>query len=340
VRPHLALDSETLAANARRWAHHSRVPVRAVVKCDGYGWGYRPLVAALDDVVAGYCVADADELRSVRRYTSHPVVVLGGVAPDRLAEVLEAGGLPTVANALELEIAMRWARSRGRPLRLRVGLLPAAGWTGSTIAAVAEFAPALAASGAEVELWTHVTDAASAAELFGLFAEAERLLRGSGVRVVGTDLASTYPAAASGSGGGQNVRIGVGLFGAGSDRVAGLACALRVVAPVVRIERLAAGTRLGYGEATLSDDEEVVAARCGYGDGLPQAVAGADDILSVGMQYLTARAARCDKNRTQVVVLDGKSKLDAFAARAGRLTHEIVTAFGNAARANNVTTEG
>jgi hypothetical protein len=58
------------------------------------------------------------------------------------------------------------------------------------------------------------------------------------------------------------------------------------------------------------------------------------------MQYLTARAARCDKNRTQVVVLDGKSKLDAFAARAGRLTHEIVTAFGNAARANNVTTEG
>jgi alanine racemase len=85
--------------------------------------------------------------------------------------------------------------------------------------------------------------------------------------------------------------------------------------------------------------ESIATARCGYADGLPKTLAGADDILSVGMQYVTARASRLDGSAAQLVLLDRSSSLDAFAARSGRLPHEIVTAFGNCARANGVSVE-
>jgi alanine racemase len=89
----------------------------------------------------------------------------------------------------------------------------------------------------------------------------------------------------------------------------------------------------------LRDGETIATARCGYADGLPKALAGADDILSVGMQYVTVRASRLDASGTQLILLDGEADLDAFAARCGLLPHEIVTAFGNRARCGGVSVE-
>jgi hypothetical protein len=57
------------------------------------------------------------------------------------------------------------------------------------------------------------------------------------------------------------------------------------------------------------------------------------------MQYVTAREARLDPTAAQVVLLDRSSNLDEFAAKCGRLPHEIVTGFGNSARANGVSIE-
>jgi alanine racemase len=85
--------------------------------------------------------------------------------------------------------------------------------------------------------------------------------------------------------------------------------------------------------------ESIAMARCGYADGLPKSIAGTDDILSVGMQYVTVRESRLDASASQVALLDHTSDLDAFAAQSGRLPHEIVTGFGNCARANGVSLE-
>ncbi|MDQ2871765.1 MAG: alanine racemase [Candidatus Eremiobacteraeota bacterium] len=335
MRPIVALDADIVARNASAWAAHSGARVCAVVKSQGYGWGYAAMVRALQGRVAEYAVADADELRDLRACTPSPAIVLGAVEPGRLAEVLDADALPTIAGQRELDIAGAWARARTRPLRVRVGVLPAAGWSGLALSELAAFAGPLAAANAEVQLWTHFTDGARYAAQLEEFERARRLLLGAGVRIVGTDVASTYSVA--GGAPGDVVRIGVGLFGGGS--APGLKCALRVTAPVVRVERRQAGTPVGYGGMKLPAESEIVVARCGYGDGFPKTAAGADDILTVGMQYVTAHITRCDKNRTQVELLDGKSNLDAFAVHAGRLTHEIVIALGNAARANDVSIE-
>jgi alanine racemase len=339
MRPDISLDTAVIRQNAQAWRDFTGVPLRAVVKGDGYGWGFARLIRACDGIADAFCVADADELRILRRHTDARVIVLGGVEPDRLAEVLQSNAVPSISTATELAIARDILAQDGRPFRVRVGIRPAAAWSGLSLREWATFAPALAQAGAEVELWTHITDWNARVEQTQNFHEAVRTAEAAGVRLAGTDIASTLPAAADGAQG-SSVRIGVGLFGAtGGPAVPGVRCALSVVAPVIRIERHSAGTRVGYGGTMLRMADSIATARCGYADGLPKTLAGADDILSVGMQYVTARASRLDTTASELVLLDRSSNLDAFAAQCGRLPHEIVTAFGNCARANGVSVE-
>lgn len=339
MEPALSLDTSVLAANARAWREHLGVPLYAVVKADGYGWGAARLVRALDGIADGFCVADADELRQVRRHTQAPVILLGAATPDRLAEAYRANAQPSIGSMTELEVAQRVFEGLGKPLRVRVGIRPAAAWTGLSVEEVRTFAPALKQSGALVQVWTHITDFENRRVQLETFRAGLQAMQAAGVRVEGTDVASTFPAAADGPLG-DLARIGVGLFGAtGGFALPHLQCALNVVAPVVRVERHSAGTRLGYGGTMLADGETIATARCGYADGLPKSLAGADDILSVGMQYITARASRLDASGGQLALLDRESDLDAFAARCARLPHEIVTGFGNRARSSGVSVE-
>ncbi|HEY9180096.1 MAG TPA: alanine racemase C-terminal domain-containing protein, partial [Candidatus Baltobacteraceae bacterium] len=223
--------------------------------------------------------------------------------------------------------------------RVRVGVRPAAAWSGLSVEAIRTLAPALAQAGARVQLWTHMTDFENRGEQFETFRAGLDAMRAAGVNIEGTDAASTFPLAADGALG-TLVRVGIGLFGAtGGFQVPGVRCALRITAPVVRLERHSAGTRLGYGGTLLVDGETVATARCGYADGLPKNLEGADDILSVGMQYVTVRQSRIDASTGQLVLLGGDTDLDEFASRSGRLPHEIVTAFGNRARAGGVSVE-
>lgn len=339
MEPDLSLDLQTVAANARAWKAFAGVPLWPVVKAGGYGWGVARLVHALEDLAEGYCVADADELRELRKHSQKPVIILGSVEPADLAAVYRAGGQPSIGTPTELEVAQNIFRELGRPLRVRVGVRPAAAWTGLSVEGIREFAPALAQSGARVCLWTHFTSFEARQVQFETFRAGLDAMRAAGVQIEGTDVASTFPLAAGGAQG-DLVRVGVGLYGAtGGFRVPGVRCALRVSAPVIRLERHSAGTRLGYGGTMLVDGETVATARCGYADGVPKGLEGADDILSVGMQYVTVRASRIDAAARQLVLLDAQSDLDEFASRSGRLPHEIVTAFGNRARAGGVSVE-
>lgn len=339
MEPQLSLDSSVVAENARAWRRFAAVPVYAVVKGDGYGWGVGPLVRALDGIADGFCVSDTDELREVRRYTQAPVIILGAAEPDRLAEAYRLNAQPTIGSAIELEIAAHVFAGLGKPLRVRVGVRPAAAWSGLSLEGLRSFAPALAQARARVQVWTHFTDMNGRALQRSTLERALELLRLAGVAVEGSDALSTFPLAADGTVG-TLVRVGVGLFGAtGGAFVPGVQCALTVIAPVIRLEEHVAGTRVGYGGTMLADGETVATARCGYADGLPKGLEGADDILSVGMQYVTARASRLDGSGGQLVLLDREADLDAFAARCARLPHEIVTSFGNRARASGVSVE-
>jgi alanine racemase len=303
------------------------------VKCDGYGWGQETLVRALEGTVQAYCVADADELRALRAHTAAPAIVFGSVPLARLAEVLDADGQPTISNTQELAAAAQWFRAHSKPLRVRVGVRMAAAWTGLDPDDLARFAPELRAASAEVEAWTHITDVDGAEQQLRLFDRALDGLARAGVRVTDTDVCSTFPLA-RGIRRGSSVRIGVGLFGAtGGPAVPGVTCAVRFSAPVLRVERHSAGTRMGYGGTMLGMDCTVATLRCGFGDGLPASIEGRNGVLMAGMQYSAVLADALAPDASEYVWLDRHAGLDEFARAAGRPVHEIVTQLGSCARA-------
>lgn len=330
MRPQITLDGPTVARNFLAWRALAGVPVRPVIKCNGYNWGYAQMIQILDPLCEEYCVADFDELLAAREFTTHPIVILGTTAPERLGEALDAGAIVNVQSAQDLAAVKAWSARNGRRPRIRVGVRPAVGWSGLDLAAIEVLAPLLAESALSLEVWSHITSAGDTERLRDRLVQAAHSLRTHGAVVAGTDIASTYPLA-SGGAMGETVRVGIGLFGAtGGAVLEGVRCALRVVAQVVCADRVEAGTKVGYGERKIGQDGKVLTVRCGYGDGLPKGLASASDTLSVGMQYTTIRVPDEALDRSAVALLDQDTNLDAFAAAAVSSPHEIVTAFGNA----------
>lgn len=335
MQPQIALDSAIVVRNFKAWHAFAGVPVRPVIKARGYGWGFEPLVMALDALCDCYCVGDIDELFEARRYSSHPMIVLTSIPANRMSAALDAGGIPTITSRDELEAVNRWVRQTGIKPKIRVGVLPAVGWSGLSLREIGELAPHLAASRLDIEVWSHVTDYANTAMLQGHIAQAVQTIRTHGGHVIGTDLASSFSLARSGALG-TSARVGIGLFGStGSNIVDGVRCALMLQAPVVKDQFFPAGTKIGYGERVLESDGNLLTVRCGYGDGLPKSLGTSSDIVSVGMQYTTMRPGGQSASGA-VQLLGARSDLDAFAADSNAGVHEIVTALGNAKTSQNV----
>ncbi|HTD37214.1 MAG TPA: alanine racemase [Candidatus Limnocylindrales bacterium] len=317
MRPAVFLDGGTLRANAAAFAALG-APVAAVVKQDGYGAGARRLARELDGVVESYVVADLDELAALRPATRKPVRLLADAPPGLLHRVLDLGGIPNVATREALAEAAAESARRGGGVTVRVGILDAAGWSSIRPQDAAAFAAAAAQAGVEVELWTHVSSAARAGAILDAFVAARRAFEAAGVRVVSVDAAGT--AAARRGLAFDRFRIGVGLFGARLGSTVDVACALRIVAPVVRCFARGEVGWAGYGD-TAAQNRAVAVLRCGYGDGFPEGMRDGEDILSIGMQY-TTRVMREDADVR--VLVDGSHDLDTLAARAGISAHALV----------------
>ncbi len=331
MKPQIALDVPALRANAREWREHCGVPVRAVVKGDGYGWGFRTVVNALENAVDAFIVADIDEFFAVRALTSRSVLTLSDIPPRELARVLDAGGIPNVSTHEGLEAVRAWSRARARSARIRVGIRPSIGWSGIDPPDVAEFGAALAAVGCEVEVWTHVSDPTSEDEHRAVFEQSLATLRAAGANVVGHDIESSGSAAA-GKSEGSNVRLGAALFGfrfgVGPP---GVKSALRVQAAIVD-HIPARGQRVGYGTRSAPKRGTLAIARCGYGDGFPRAVGTKDGFIFVGMQYATLLRPE-GFTEGSVALIHAETDLDALARAAHVAPQEVIVRLGHAARA-------
>ena len=315
--PSISLDGDALRANVAAFAALG-APVAAVVKNDGYGWGARLLARELDPLVESYVVADDDELASLRPATAKPIRLLADVGANRLARLLDLGGIPNVSCRESLAAAAAEAGRRGA-LTVRVGVVDAAGWSAIRLQDATAFASALADAGLRVELWTHITSAARSAAILDAFMAARRTFETAGVPIVSIDVAST--ASARRGLAFDRLRIGVGLFGSRLGSSVDNRCALRVRAPIVRTYQPGGVGWAGYGDTQVAENRAVVVLRCGYGDGYPKTIAGTADILSVGMQYTTRLVVEGADAR---VLIGEADDVDELAARARISSHELV----------------
>jgi len=335
VRPVIALDETVLRENAIAWRRYAGIPVRAVIKADAYGWGIQAAVRALEGAVESFCVADADEFFEVRKCTTAPIVIFSSVPIQQLAEVLAAGGIPTIDTLESLALCIDSSMRMTNRSRIRLGINQAFGWNGIGLDELPAFAVKLANHELEVELWTHIAGERALRDQAEVFTRAQQILNELGVRIIGTDIASTMPLALQGTMG-TSVRLGIGLFGATFGQyVPGARCAIYVKAPIVYCVRSRSDMRLGYDGGFAPEWGYVILARCGYSDGLPRGLVGSADILSIGMQYVTLHSEQEKKQGAEIMLVDRTTSLDEFAAAAGKSPHEIVTAFGNARRRNS-----
>jgi len=249
----ISLDGAALRHNVQTWKQRTGAAVRAVVKADGYNFGLERLVRELDGTADGFIVSDADELQRLRAITRAPAATLQELGVEQALRVGLLGGIANVASLDSL--AALAARSDAARLTVRVGLRLAAGWSGIECDDARSYAQMLVTSGMGVELWTQLTNPATEKTDRERFARFVAMFRQLGARIDGEDIESTYPAA-NGTIHGTSVRIGVGLFGAGSAKgVTGLRCAIAVSAPVVETLGSDGGLRASYGERALPLDQ-------------------------------------------------------------------------------------
>jgi alanine racemase len=319
----ISLDGAALRHNVQTWKQRTGAAVRAVVKADGYNFGLERLVRELDGTADGFIVSDADELQRLRAITRAPAATLQELGVEQALRVGLLGGIANVASLDSL--AALAARSDAARLTVRVGLRLAAGWSGIECDDARSYAQMLVTSGMGVELWTQLTNPATEKTDRERFARFVAMFRQLGARIDGEDIESTYPAA-NGTIHGTSVRIGVGLFGAGSAKgVTGLRCAIAVSAPVVETLGSDGGLRASYGERALPLGTYVTVVRCGYSDGFPRVTGAYRQILSVGMQN-TIVLGRAEGDRFALLGID--DDLDELASAAGVLPHQIVTGLG------------
>ncbi|MBV8423883.1 MAG: alanine racemase [Candidatus Eremiobacteraeota bacterium] len=322
------LNGQAMRRNVERWRAHAGVPVWAVVKADGYGWGAQRIVRLLDDLVEGFFVADADEAGALRDATQRPIALLAATSAEQISELLDRGVRPNVATLDALSAADLWGRSHFQLPRIRVGIVPAAGWSGLLEDAIRPFARAAGESAVEIELWSHLTAPDLWESQRRHFAAALGCFREAGARIVGTDVAGTAVCAAEGPRNDSLVRIGIGLFGACGSGL-GLECAVAIDAPVTDILRSDSVESAGYRGPERVNTPWLAVVRCGYSDGLPSRLAGTNGIVSIGMQY--AVLARNDPERVgqTLRLLDSSSDLSRFLGNTGINPHEFIVGLRN-----------
>ena len=324
MRPEKALDGAALRANAAAFAALG-APVAAVRQERRLRLGRAPARARAGR--RGRLVRRGRRGRARRaaaRRRRAPIRLLADVPAARLGRVLEPRRHP---ERLDPRVG-RGGGGRGRAARRphRAGRHPRRGRLERDPPADAPaFAAALAGAGHRGRALDAPQLGGAARQQLGGFMAARRAFAARRRAVVSTDVASTASArrglASTGCGSASDCSARVGA-------PVDTRCALRLVAPMVR--RFPPGESAGRATATYRCRRpRVVVLRCGYADGLPKAMEGSADILSIGMQYtprLTQRGRpTCSRRRLRRLGSFGRASEDYSARTGGRFGFVMTT---------------
>ncbi len=329
------------------------VAICAVVKADAYGHGAVPVARALVGAGAAWlAVAALDEAVELRSAgIAAPILVLGGVAPQRAAEAAElrlAVVAWSAATLRELATALPPGRKLAVHLKLDTGMhrygapedeLP-------ELAAALE-SPALSAEG----VMSHFACAdepghPSVAAQIDAFRRGVERLAALGVRPRLRHLANSAGLLADPAAHFDMVRVGLLLYGcaphpalaAGLD----LRPAMRLVTRVAQVKHIPAGDRVGYGWSfTARRPTTIAVLPVGYALGYPRALSNRAHVLVRGRRAPVVGAVSMDHVTLDVtdvpgvapgdpVVLwgsDGNERIDVMelGALAGTIGYELLT---------------
>ena len=277
--PWIEVNEAALMHNARQVrALAGGRPVMAVVKNDAYGLGLRATTPVLNrsDAIGSFGVVKAEEALVLRRAgVTKPILLMG------LCSVEEARAL--VEHQVELSVYTDDALERVRALRVehpvdvQLYLDTGLGRLGMPTHRALDWALELAQSGKvriRGSFMTFTEESDFDPEQLRRFREFANALRDRGVEHGPLHAATSNALFHLAESHLDQVRPGLALYGAYPARVeearkkAELRCALRLCAPVLRMERLRPGDSAGYGRRFVATEPTWVATLpVGHADG-------------------------------------------------------------------------
>jgi alanine racemase len=345
--PRLDIDLAALCANYRRIAAACpAAEAAAVVKCDGYGLGAAAVGRALAKMenCRTFFVAYSEEGEALREAVGPMprIFVFNGPLPEYLP-AYRAFRLTPVINTLDQ--ARLWAREApGAPAALhfdtgmhRLGL------------SSREAGAVLSVNGLNIELvMSHLACASDPAHPMNAAQRAAFAAIAAKFPAAQESLASSGGALISEAFGCDQVRLGVGLYGASplDERAFPIEPVARLTAPVIQVHEMGAGETVGYG-ATFTADRalRLATVALGYGDGFPRAgsnrakahlqgalcpVVGRVSMDLIVLDVTTAHGAVNIGDRAEFF---GPTRLiDDQAADCGVIGYELLTGVGGLAR--------
>ena len=335
------IDRAALAENFRALSHACGRTI-AVVKANAYGHG---LAQAVPPLLAAGCthfaLATVEEGEALRKLAPFAEILLLGYLP--LDRVRQAAELKLVLCVFSLEYALALSRAASRArVRLRVHLKIDCGMcrlgfpVTDTDAVLRVFSlPFLHVCGIFTHFPTADTDPTATRRALDAFLALRAALPVPlFAHAAASAAALTSPRARL-----DAVRVGIALYGYPPvPTTLPLRPAMRLCAPVIRLQRVAAGTPVGYGGAFVTARPTLIGTvSLGYGDGIPRALGGFPLTVLCGRKRYAAPILgrvcmdHCMLDMTDIPQIKGQTVcfLEDFAAaaqHAGTIPYELLTA--------------
>lgn len=320
--------------------------VYAVVKADAYGHGIEPVCRTLDaNHIDGFAVIGFEEALRVRSVSSRPVLVMGYLDRDELAEAIRLGlELSVYDRSLWDEISQIAQRS-GRVAQVHLKVETGLNRLGMSECETIEVLE-LAKTEQNIQvcgIFSHLSNSASRSDVLD---QHERFLRvlpiaqeqGVPAHMVKSHALPQYP-----EGQLDFVRVGLAVYGF-EEVIPGLIPAMSAKTVIMQRKKLAKGEGVSYGKQFVAPhDMEIAVMAMGYAEGLSLSMSEKFQVLVNG-QFARQIGRVCmnlsvidvtgipAERGDEVVVVGTQGELTIracdIAAWTGIRQHEIVTRLG------------
>ncbi|HYI21546.1 MAG TPA: alanine racemase [Candidatus Limnocylindrales bacterium] len=344
----LEIDEAALANNLRvvRELVGTGVAINAVVKADAYGHGLVPVARVFEAAGADrLCVASLDEALLLRGAgVQSPILILFPVPPAEVARAAQARfEIVAAAESSTLASLAAWTAAQQTDGELKVHLeietgLSRGGLKPSEAARLARRIVDTPRTSL-ASLWSHLaspeSESATAAQVEQLEAATAEIGR-AGLSVPARHMAATGGLFTGRAPLYEGVRPGLALYGLlpddlpiadqAIDAAKRLVPAMSIRCRALRVERLSAGTSVGYGGRWTAARESVIATLpIGYGDGFVRAYSPGAEALVCGQRVPLVGTVAMDAVMADVTDVPGVGSDDEFVLIGEQNGARIVT---------------
>ncbi len=332
--------------------------ILAVVKADAYGHGATGVSRALEAAGVDWLgVALLEEGAEIRRAgVDLPILVLGTARPEWLALYRRYDLTPAVSSLAELALWREWSAGSAvsgatAPQALHLKVDTGMGRLGVPLAEVPRALEILRSS-PQIQLAGLLSHFANADDLANAkndrqenrFLDVLAQLTAHERESIEIHMANSAAALHRPSSRNTLVRMGIGLYGidpvppATTEGETGLSPVMSLVARIVQVREVPAGTQLSYGGRTVTTrPSRIAVVPVGYADGYAWRLTGKAEALVAGRRVPVAGSVTMDM--TLLDITDTDAALGDEAVLLGRQGTEEITAVDLARQAGTISWE-